>query len=92
VDELNMAIEQYQHIRSFFEDILVSADDFFGKLDQIEEKLGADLDVYNYGLTCLGDDWAQDLKRGLTATVDAFVTQTKDHSRDGLGNENKKAA
>ena len=92
VDELNTAIEQYQYILSFFEDILVSADDFFGKLNQIEEKLGADLDIHADGLTYLGDEWTRDLKKALTNTVDAFVTSTKDHSRNELADQAKKAA
>jgi len=92
VDELCMAIEQYQYILSFYEDLLVSTEDLFGSLNKIEERLGEDLDIHADGLTYLGDEWTRDLKRGLTATVDAFVTSTKDHSRDELANQAKKAA
>jgi hypothetical protein len=92
VDELCMAIEQYHYILSFYEDLLVSTEDLFGSLNKIEERLGADLDIHADGLTYLGDEWTRDLKRGLTATVDAFVTSTKDHSRDELANQGKKAA
>ena len=92
VDELNTAIEQYQYILSFYEDLLVSTEDLFGKLNQIEERLGGDLDIHADGLTYLGDEWTRDLKKALTDTVDAFVTSTKDHSRNELADQAKKAA
>ena len=90
--DLSTAIEQYHYILSFYEDLLVSTEDLFGSLNKIEERLGEDLDIHADGLTYLGDEWTRDLKRGLTATVDAFVTSTKDHSRDELANQGKKAA
>ena len=92
VDELSMAIEQYHYILSFYEDLLVSTEDLFGRLNKIEEDLGEDLDINADGLTYLGDEWTRDLKKALTDTVDAFVTSTKGHSRDGLANQGKKAA
>ena len=92
VDELCMAIEQYHYILSFYEDLLVSTEDLFGSLNKIEERLGEDLDIHADGLTYLGDEWTRDLKKALTDTVDAFVTSTKDHSRDELANQAKKAA
>jgi hypothetical protein len=92
VDELNAAIEQYQYILSFYEDLLVSTEDFFGRLNKIEEDLGEDLDIHADGLTYLGDEWTRDLKKALTVTVDAFVSQTKDHSRDGFNSQVEKAA
>lgn len=92
VDELNAAIEQYQYILSFYEDLLVSTEDFFGRLNKIEEDLGEDLDIHADSLTYLGDEWTRDLKKALTDTVDAFVSQTKDHSPDGFNSQAKKAA
>lgn len=92
VDELSMAIEQYHYILSFYEDLLVSTEDLFGRLNKIEEDLGEDLDIHADGLTYLGDEWTRDLKKAMTDTVDAFFTSTKDHSRDGFDSQAKKAA
>jgi hypothetical protein len=92
VDELCMAIEQYHYILAFYEDLLVSTEDLFGRLNKIEEDIGEDLDIHADGLTYLGNEWTRDLKKSMTDAVDAFFTSTKDHSRDGLGNEHKKAA
>jgi hypothetical protein len=92
VDELSMAIEQYHYILSFYEDLLVSTEDLFGRLNKIEDDLGEDLDIHADGLTYLGDEWTRDLKKAMTDTVDAFFTSTKDHSRDGFDSQAKKAA